>query len=117
MSRLVVSLIINGFLVYIGAYLLDGVAVDGYLSAIIAGAVLGLLNWLVKPVLTFLTLPITILKHGMFLLVINGLMVMAAGALLDGFAVSGLIPAIIFSIVLTIGNWLLQGSKSSKKAK
>ena len=117
MTRLITSLLINGALVYAGAYLLDGVHVDGFITAVIAGAVLGILNWLVKPVLQFLTLPITILTLGLFLLVINGLMVLAADALVGGFAVNGLIPAILFSILLTVFNRFFQRSGKSKKEK
>ena len=104
--RLLISLLLNGLIVFLAAYLTPNVAVDGYLSAIIVGAVLGLVNAIIRPILTLLTLPITFLTLGLFLLVINGAMVLLVDALLPGFSVAGLLWAIIFSLVLTVFNAL-----------
>jgi len=93
--------------VFLAAKILDGVSVTGFVEAIIVGVILGLINSFIKPIITLLTLPITILTLGLFLLVINGAMVLFAGALLDGFTVSGLIPAILFSILLAVLNYVL----------
>jgi len=101
------SILLNGFAVFMAAKILDGVAVAGFVEAVIVGIVLGLINTFVKPIVSFLTLPISVLTLGLFTLVINGALVLFADALLDGFTVSGLIAAILFSILLTILNYIL----------
>ncbi|MCR9099386.1 MAG: phage holin family protein [bacterium] len=102
--RLLLSLLINGFLVYLCAEILSGVSIDGYLTAVLVALLLGIVNFFVKPVLTLLTLPITILTLGLFLLVINGAMVLLVDWMLDGFYVDGWIWAIFFAIVMAIFN-------------
>ncbi len=105
--QFLISILLNGLAVFLAARILDGVAVTGYVEAIIVGVILGLINTFIKPVITLLTLPITILTLGLFLLVINGVMVLLADALLQGFSVSGLGAAILFSILLAILNYFL----------
>ena len=95
---------INGLLVYLAAWLLPGVSVTGYGIAIIAGLLLGLVNFFIKPILTILTLPITILTLGLFLLIINAAMVLLVDWLVTGFEVSGWGWAILFSIILALLN-------------
>ena len=114
--RFLLSILLNGLFVLISAKLLSGVAVDGYVTAIIVGVVLGLVNAFIKPVLTILTLPITVVTLGLFLLVINGLMVLAVDALIPGFAVDGLLWAIGFSLLLTVLNGVL-GISDRKETK
>ncbi len=102
--RFLVSLLINGLLVYFSAYLLSGVSIDGYLDAVIVALLLGVVNFLIKPILTLLTLPITILTLGLFLLVINGAMVLLVDWMFDGFYVDGWLWAIIFALVMAVFN-------------
>lgn len=104
MVKFIISLLVNGLVVYVLANILPGVHVANFTTAILFGLVLGAINYFVKPILTTLTLPITILSFGLFLLVLNGLMVMLASWALNGFSVSGLIPAIFFSILLSMVN-------------
>lgn len=87
---------------FILAYLLSGVAVDGYIGALIVALVLAILNVLVKPILVIFTLPATILTLGLFLLVINAVIILLADKLVDGFAVANFWWAILFSILLSI---------------
>ena len=95
--------ILNAVALLIVAYILPGIAVASFGSALIAALVLGLLNMLVKPVLVLLTLPITIVTLGLFLLVLNALLFWFAGSILKGFQVEGfgwaLLGALIYSIV------------------
>ena len=91
----------------IAAYIIPGVRVDGFVTALIVAIVLGLFNSIVKPVLTILTIPITIITLGLFLLVLNVLMVYATDALVDGFDVSGFLAALLFSILVSIVSGLL----------
>lgn len=104
MKQFIISLLVNGLVVYILAKLLPGVHVNGYTSAVLFGLVLGVVNYFVKPILSTLTLPITILTFGLFLLVLNGAMVMLASWLLNGFQVDGLVWAMLFGILLSMVN-------------
>ncbi|RTZ45690.1 phage holin family protein [Candidimonas sp. SYP-B2681] len=95
--------ILNAVALLVVAYILPGITVASFGSALIAALVLGLLNTLVKPLLVLLTLPITIVTLGLFLLVLNALVFWFAGSVLKGFQVSGfwwaLLGAFIYSIV------------------
>lgn len=104
------SLLINGLIVFMLAMILPGVEVANYFSAVWVGLLLGVVNFLVRPLLTILTIPITILTLGLFLIVINGLMVLLVDAMSMGFSVTGLFWAIIFSLLLGFANTLLDKS-------
>jgi len=84
-----------------------GVKVDSFIVAMVAGAVIGLVNALVKPILGLLSLPITILTLGGFILVLNGFCFWLASILVPGFAVKGLVAFIGAPIVLSLVNTLL----------
>ncbi|KGE86516.1 MAG: phage holin family protein [Phaeodactylibacter xiamenensis] len=114
--RLLISLLVNGLLVYLCAEILSGVGIDGYFDAVIVALLLGMVNFFVKPVLTLLTLPITILTLGLFLLVINGAMVLLVDWMLDGFYVDGWIWAIVFALVMSFFN-LFVGQFSVKEER
>jgi len=105
--KLIIRLLLNAVAVLILAEVLNGVQVDNYLTAVIVAAVLSVLNVLVKPFLILLTLPITILTLGLFLLVVNALIILLADKLIGGFAVSSIWTAILFSILLSILQSLL----------
>jgi len=81
------------------AYLYAGVQVQSFTSALIAAAVIGLFNTLVRPVLVVLTLPVTVITLGLFLFVINALLFWAAASVLDGFQVSGFVAALLGSLI------------------
>lgn len=95
-------ILVTGIVVMILAYLLPGVAVSGYLTAILVAVVLALLNLIVKPILVLFTLPVTILTLGLFLLVINAVIILLADAFVGGFEVAGFWYALLFSILLSI---------------
>jgi putative membrane protein len=99
---LFVSLVVSTLAVLITAYLLPGVKVDGFLTAIVVAVVLGIVNMFIKPILLLLTFPLTILSLGLFYFVINALMVLLVSAIVPGFKVSGFFWALIFSLVLSI---------------
>jgi putative membrane protein len=100
--RFIVRIIITALAVVICSYILPGVSVSGGLTALIVATVLAMLNAFVKPLLIILTIPITIFTLGLFLLVINALMILAVDSLVPGFTVNGFWYALLFSIVLTI---------------
>ena len=105
--RFFFKLIISAISVVITAYLLPGVHVRDILTALIVAVVLALLNGIVKPILIILTIPVTILTLGLFLLVINAFMIMLAGNLVPGFQVDGFWWALLFSIILSLITSLL----------
>jgi len=100
--KLIIRLLLNAIAVVIIAKLLNGVDVESYTTAIIVAVVLSILNLLIKPILVILTLPITILTLGLFLLIVNALIILLADKLIDGFSVSSLWTAVLFSILLSI---------------
>ena len=89
------------------ANFLPGVEVTGYWTAVVVALVLALLNLIVKPILVLLTLPVTILTLGLFLIVINAIIILLVDAFIGGFAVSGFWIAVLFSILLSIFQSLL----------
>jgi len=100
--NLVFSLLANGFAVFISSYILQGIHVESFLTAIIVGVVLGVLNTFIKPILIILTLPITVMTFFLFVFVINALLVLLASALIPGFKVDGFWWALAFSLILSL---------------
>lgn len=107
MLSLLLVWLLNSVALLVVAYILPGVAVASFGSAMIAALVIGLLNMLVKPVLVFLTLPITILTLGLFLLVLNALLFWFAGSVLSGFKVNGFWWAVIGALLYSLISGLL----------
>lgn len=97
-----INWIIMSLAVAISAYLLPGVSVAGPAVAIITGLVIGIINAFIKPLAMLLTLPINVITLGLFTFVINGLLVLLAANLVNGFQVRNFWWAIIFSVVLSI---------------
>ncbi len=110
-----VKLVLSALAVIIGAYLLPGVEVSGFLAALIVAAVVALLNAVIRPVLIILTIPITVITLGLFLLVINATIILLANALVPGFYVQGFWWALIFGLILSILNSLFGGLNSKDR--
>ncbi len=102
MIKFLLKFILTAVLTYGMAQILPDVHLNGVASAAILVIVLGILNATVKPILKLLGFPITVVTLGLFLLVINVIIVKLADYLLDGFAVSGFISALIFSLALSL---------------
>ena len=102
-----VNLLINGLAILITAYVLEGIAVNSYVTAIMVSLVLGLVNTFIKPIILLFTLPITILSLGLFTFVINALLILIVSNLVVGFMVDGFVRALLFSLVLSIVNSVL----------
>ena len=104
----IVRLIINMVAVLIISYLFPKIIrVDGFLAALVAAFLLGIVNSIIKPILVLLTLAITVLTLGLFLLVINGLMLWLVSALVKGFYVNGFWGAVFGSILISLVSWIL----------
>ncbi|WP_438989077.1 phage holin family protein [Polaribacter sp.] len=95
------KILLTAVAVIVLANILPGVAISGYVSAIIVAFVIALLNMFVRPLLIFFTLPATLVTFGLFIFVINAVIILLADKLVDGFAVSGFWAALFFSILLS----------------
>jgi putative membrane protein len=109
----IVRILISTFAVLATSYLLPEsmVHVDGFVTALVVALVLAFLNSVVKPVFIILTIPVTVATLGIFLLVINAIIIKLADYFIDGFKVHGFWSALIFSIVLTIINSIFNSMK------
>ncbi len=99
-----IRLVVSALAVIVTSMILPGVHIDNAFTAIVVAAVLAFLNAIVKPVLVILTIPITVVTLGIFLLVINALMIMLAAKIVDGFRVDGFWIALLFSLLLSLIN-------------
>ena len=104
--NLIIRFLLNGLAVFLTAYLLPGVDIDGYGTALIVALILSIVNILVKPILIVLTIPITIVTLGLFLLVINAFLILLVESLVSGFTVEGFWWALLFSLILSVFNSL-----------
>lgn len=105
--NLIVRWLLNAVALALTAWVVPGISVSGAVALIVAALVIGLLNALVKPILVVLTLPLTILTLGLFLLVLNALLFWLAAAVVPGFAVSGFLSALLGAVVMAIVGWAL----------
>lgn len=103
----IIKLLLTGVAVVLASYFLPGVHVDGFGTALIVAVLLAILNAIVRPILVILSLPITIMTLGLFLLVINALIILGADALIGGFEVDGFLWALIFSLVLSVITYII----------
>ena len=100
---LLINLLINSLAVGITAYLLQGgVTIESFSTTIVVAIVLGVLNTFIKPILSLLALPNTVITLGIFSFIINGLIILLASNIVPGFRVDGFLWAVLFSIVLSV---------------
>ena len=104
---ILINWLVSTLAIIASAYLLPGVHIASFTTALVVAVVLGIINAIIKPILIILTLPINILTLGLFTLVINALMILLAARLVTGFTVDGFWWAFIFSIILSIINSIL----------
>ena len=100
--NLIIKLLLTALAVVVLSKILPGVAVEGYGSAIIVAIVIALLRLLVKPILVLLTLPITIITFGLFILIINAIIILMADYFVPGFDVISIWWALLFSLLLSL---------------
>ena len=99
--------VVVGIAVWIATQIVTGVSASGPVPLLIMALVLGLVNAVIKPILVLVTLPLTILTLGLFYLVVNGLAFGLAAALVPGFHVAGLWPALLAALVVSLVSWLI----------
>lgn len=97
-----VRIIISALAIMVTQWLLPGVSVDTFITGMIVAAVLSFLNAIVKPLLVVLTIPVTIVTLGLFLIVINAFIIQLTANLVSGFHVNGFIWAVLFSFILSL---------------
>lgn len=112
---LIVRWFINALALMLVAYLYSGVQVSGIVAALIAALVLGLVNAFIRPILVFLTFPVTILTLGLFIFIINAFLFWFVAEIVDGFKVTGFVAALLgslmFSVVSLVTSWLVFDKK------
>ncbi len=104
---MIYTLIINSIAVYLAAKFLDGVEIKGFANAVIVAILLAVINTIVKPIIIFLTLPVTILTLGLFIFVIDALLLMLVDELTSGLKIRSFGWALVFGIILSIMNGFL----------
>ena len=112
--NLLIRILITAVLVVVIAHFMPGVSVDTFTTSLIVAVVLGLLNIFIKPILILFTLPITIVTFGLFLLVINALIIMLCTKIVGGFHVQSFWTAVFFSIILSISQSILLKNPKDK---
>ena len=100
--KTLIKLILMGVAVMISAYVIPNVYLDGFFVAVVVAVILSVANFIIKPIVTLLTLPINILTLGLFTFVINAGMVLLVSSIVPGFTVVGWWAAILFSVVLSV---------------
>ena len=106
MKGLFIRWLILTLAIILASYLIPGIRVTGFFSALFTAAILGILNVLFRPILLVLTLPINLLTLGLFTFVINALMLMMASGVVSGFAVESFWSALFGSLVISAVNWI-----------
>jgi putative membrane protein len=107
--RFLARLVLNGLAIIVAAWLLPGIQITSSLSALAAGVILGFVNAIVRPVLFFLTLPLTLLTLGLFIFVLNAICFGLTAWLVPGFSVDGFFSAVFGALLVSVVSWILNG--------
>ena len=116
MTSFLVHWALQALALFVAVRLVPGVSVSSYTVLAFAALAVGFVNAFVRPVLALLSLPLTIITLGLFYLVVNGLCLMIAAAIVPGFRVDGCMPAILGAIVMSLVGWLISLVLPSPKA-
>ena len=113
----IVKFFLTGLAVLLTSYLLPGVHVENYGYALVVALVLAIANVIVKPILIIFTIPLTVLSLGLFLLVINAVIILIVDYFVRGFSVDGFWWALAFSLILSVFNSMFSDLASDKEKK
>jgi len=113
--KTLLKVLLTAVAVVVLAKVLPGVSVDGYVSAVIVAVVLAILRFTVKPILIIFTLPITVITLGLFLLIINGIIILLADYFVSGFGVENIWWALLFSLLLSFLQSILHSILKKEK--
>ena len=114
--KFIMRIIVTSVIAFGLSYILKGIKIDSFWTAIILAVVLAVLNAILKPILIILTFPITIVTFGLFLFVINAAIILLADKFIDGFVVDGFWWALLFSLLLSIVSAVLYKEEPSKQS-
>ena len=103
----IIKILLSAFSVIVASWILPGVEIRNYFTALGVAFVLAILNLILRPILVILTIPITIFTFGLFLLVINALIALLADSIVPGFYLAGFWAALWFSIIVSLLNYLI----------
>jgi putative membrane protein len=112
MKKLIIRLLVNALVIFLIAQLLPGFDVQSIYTAIIVAIVLGLINVTLRPLLIILTLPITIVTLGLFIFILNALLLKFASTIVKGFELTGFLPALVASLIISFVNIVIKNSDS-----
>ena len=98
--------LLNSLVLLLVTYLVPGISIRSFWTAVLAAVVLGLINAVIRPLFVVLTLPVTIITLGLFILVINALLFWLASAIVPGFEVSGFVAAFLGALIFSIMSWI-----------
>jgi putative membrane protein len=112
--RIILKLLVSSLAVFFGAYILPGVYLDGFPTAIMVALLMGFLNAFLRPILIILTIPITLLTFGLFLMVINAAIILLADYALSGFTINSFFTAVLYSVIVSLITWLLEAIANPK---
>ncbi len=105
--RFIIKIILSSFSVFVAGWLLEGVYINNYGTSILVALVLAVLDYVIKPILIFLTIPITVFTFGLFLLVINARIPLMASGMIPGFYIVNFWWALAFSLIVSVLNYLI----------
>ncbi|MDB4105679.1 phage holin family protein [Salibacteraceae bacterium] len=115
MNRIIINILITSIAALVASYLLPGVIIGGFLDAVLVAIALALLNQFVKPLLVIFTIPVTVFTLGLFLLVINAVIILLADWMVLGFSVRNFWWALLFSFILTFVKSILNPFFAEKR--
>ena len=113
----ILKILLSAFAVFIIANILPGVSIENYTTAILVAIIIGILNTFVRPLLVIFTIPLTIITLGLFLFMVNAIIVLLASYFVGGFIVTNIFWALIFSILLSITQSILHKLLQEDKKK
>jgi putative membrane protein len=108
-------LLLNGIAIIVAAWLIPGLELTGTVPALVAGALLGFVNAIVKPILIVLTLPITLVTLGLFLFVVNAICLGLTAVVVPGFRIDGFWAAVFGALVVSVVSWILSGVFATRR--
>lgn len=102
---LATRLLINVLAILLIAHIVPGISVDTFITALVVALVLGIINLTLKPLLLLLTFPLTVLTLGLFVFVVNALLLWFIANIIEGFTITSFIPALIGSVIISVVSW------------
>jgi len=113
--KFLLRLLLNALAVMTAAYFVPGLTLTGPGAALLAGAVLGFVNAIVRPILFVLTLPFTLLTLGLFLFILNAVCLALTAALVPGFSIAGFWPAVFGALIVSLVSWVVNATIVSER--